>query len=67
MLNKRFKPGVITYHNYVIVMGGMSSPGCSSTDTIHDSIEVMEYHDDLQWKEISLHLPIPMWAIKPTV
>ena len=62
MLNIRYMPGVITYHNYVIVMGGKSSP-----DTIHDSIEVMEYHDELQWKEISIHLPVAMWAIKPTI
>ena len=62
MLHKRLKPGVITYHNYVIVMGGMSSP-----DTHHDSIEVMEYHDLLQWKEVAVHLPVPMWAIKPTI
>ena len=62
MLHKRLEPGVITYHNYVIVMGGESSP-----DTIHDSIEVMEYHDLLQWKEVSVHLPIPMWGIKPTI
>ena len=62
MLHKRLKPGVITYHNYVIVMGGGSSP-----DTIHDSIEVMEYHDQLKWKEVSVHLPIPMRGIKPTI
>ena len=62
MLHKRFKPGVITYHNYVIVMGGKSS-----TDTIHDSIEVMEYHDLLQWKEVAVHLPVPMCAIQPTI
>ena len=62
MLHKRFKPGVMTYHNYVIVMGGNSSP-----DTIHDSIEVMEYHDLLQWKEVSIHLPVPMCNIKPAI
>ena len=62
MLNIRLKPGVITYHNYVIVMGGESSPG-----TYHHSIEVMEYHDELQWKEVSVSLPIPMWNIKPTI
>ena len=62
MLNKRFQPGVITYHNCVIVMGGGSSPG-----TIHDSIEVMEYHNQLQWKEVPVHLPVPMLAIKPTI
>ena len=62
VLNIRFKPGVITYHNYVIVMGGISS-----LDTIHDNIEVMEYRHELEWKETSLHLPVPMWAIKPTI
>ena len=62
MLHKRLMPGVITYHNYVIVMGG-----ASSDDTDHDSIEVMEYHDHLKWKEVSVHLPVPMWNIKPVI
>ena len=62
MLNKRFKPGVITYNNYVIVMGGKSS-----TDNIHDNIEVMDYHNELQWKNVSVKLPVPMWRIKPTI
>ena len=62
MLNKRFRPGVITYHNNVIVMGGMSSP-----DTFQDTIEVMNYQDELQWREISVHLPRPMTAIKPII
>ena len=62
MLNKRFKPGVITYNYYVIVMGGMSSP-----DNIHDIIELMDYHDELKWKNIIIKLPIPMLAIKPTI
>ena len=62
MLNKRFKPGVITYHDYVFVMGGKSNP-----HTICDSIEVMDYKHQLQWKEISVKLPVPMWAFKPTI
>ena len=62
MLNKRFAPGVITYNNYVVVMGGMSSP-----DGIHDSIEMMNYHNDLHWKKFSVNLPVPMWDIKPTI
>ena len=62
MLHKRFKPGVITYHNYVIVMGGGINLG-----TYQDSIEVMEYHDLLQWKEVAVRLPVPMWSIKPTI
>ena len=63
MLNKRAKPGIITYNNHVIVMGGMSSP-----DIILDTIEIMNYHQQqLQWSEVSVHLPFPMRAIKQTI
>ena len=62
MLNKRDKPGVITYNNYVIVMGGGSSPY-----NIHDNIEVMDYHNVLKWKHVSVKLPVPMWNIKTTI
>ena len=62
MLHNRFKPGVITSDDHVIVMGGRSSPY-----TFLDSIEVMNYHQQLQWKEVSVHLPVPMWNIKPTI
>ena len=61
MLHKRDKPGVVTSHDYVIVMGGKSSP-----DTILDNMEVMNYHH-LQWREVSAHLPVPMYCIKPTI
>ena len=61
MLYNRSKPGVVTSHDYVIVMGGQSSP-----DTILDNMEVMNYHH-LQWREVSVHLPVPMCAIKPTI
>ena len=61
MLHNRHKPGVVTSHDYVIVMGGRSSP-----DTILDNMEVMNYHH-LQWREVSVHLPIPMRAIRPTI
>ena len=62
MLNIRYKLGVITYHDFVIAMGGKSDP-----ITIHDSIEVMNFRYHPQWKEVSVHLPIPMWNIKPTL
>ena len=61
MLYNRSKPGVTTSHYHVIVMGGKSTD-----DIIHDNIEVMNYHQ-LQWKEICVHLPAPMWAISPTI
>ena len=62
MLHNRHKPGVITSDDHVIVMGGGSSP-----DTDLDSIEVMNYHQQLQWREVSLHLQVPMYAINPTI
>ena len=62
MLNKRFKPGVITYNNYVMVMGGESS-----LDNIHDGTELMEYHNELIWRNILIKLPVPMWTINPTI
>ena len=62
MLHNRSSPGVITSDDHVIVMGGASSP-----DTFLDSIEVMNYHHQLQWKEVSAHLPVPMFAINSTI
>ena len=61
MLHKRDKPGVVNSHDYIIVMGGKSSPG-----TILDNMEVMNYHH-LQWREVSAHLPVPMWSNRPTI
>ena len=62
MLHNRDRPGVITSDDHVIVMGGKSSQ-----DTVLDSIEVMNYHQQLQWKEVAVHLPVPMWAINPII
>ena len=65
MLHNRNRPGVVTSHDYVIVMGGLCG---TSTDTMAmlDNMEVMNYYH-LQWREVSAHLPVPMWAIKPTI
>ena len=63
MLNKRYMPGVVTYHKYVIVMGGSYAPAA-----FYDSIEVLDFHSScFQWKEVAVHLPAPMWNFKPTL
>ena len=62
MLYNRSIPGVVTSHDHVIIMGGKSGPG-----TYLDSIEIMNYHYDMQWRELSVHLPLPMWSIKATI
>ena len=61
MLYNRSKPGVVTSHYHVIVMGGKSNQV-----TTLDNIEVMNYHH-LQWREVSVHLPVPMWGFIPTI
>ena len=63
MLHNRNRPGVVTSHDCVIVMGGLSN---TDTVVILDDIEVINYHH-LQWREVSVHLPVSMWAIKPTI
>ena len=62
MLRRRLKPGVITYGNYVIVMGGKDGK-----DTIYKSIEVMNYRNLRTWKEVFAYLPVLMWNIKPVI
>ena len=62
MMHNRHTPGVISYNDYVIVMGGNSS-----LDTYHDSIEIMNYHHQLQWKEVSIHLPVTMRGIQLSI
>ena len=62
MIHNRHMPGVVTYKDYVIVMGGNTNP-----HTFLDSIEVMNYNNPLQWKEVTVHLPVPMWGITPTI
>ena len=62
MIHNRHMPGVVTYKDYVIVMGGNIGP-----HTFHDSIEVMNYNNPLQWKEVSVHLPVPMFDIEPII
>ena len=64
MLHSRHRPGVVTSHDHVIVMGGKSSQ-----NAFHDSIEVLNYglYPLMQWKEISVHLPDTMWALRPTI
>lgn len=62
MMHSRCKPGVITYSDYVLVIGGESG------DThIRDDIEILNWKQPTQWMMANLHLPEPMWAISMTV
>ena len=59
---ERFLPGVVTYGDYVILMGGQNS-----RSVILDSIEVLNWRKNPKWIVVSTPLPVPMWSIKPTI
>ena len=64
MLSFRSRPGVVSYLEYVIVLGG----GVEDDEiTALDTIEILNYVENLQWKEVSLCLPSPMQHIRPTI
>ena len=64
MIDVRFRPGVATHLDYVIVAGGNKDP-----INIHKDIEVLNWHlcNQLQWVKSSVSLPVPMWAFSPIV
>ena len=59
---ERFLPGVLTYGEYIILMGGQNSK-----KAILSSIEVLNWQKRTQWIKVSTPLPVPMWSIKPTI
>ncbi|XP_065893092.1 uncharacterized protein [Dysidea avara] len=62
MIQKRFKPGVVTHGDHLMVMGGRDQSHKSL-----DSIETMNWQHKSPWREVSTKLPVPMWAINPTI
>ena len=65
LLSVRSQPGVVTHMEYAIVAGGVKGDG---TTYILDDIEILNWvQKDFKWKRISIHLPVPMWALQLTV
>jgi len=67
MLSPRFKPGVVTYNDHVVVFGGTKD-----NESINDDIEVLNWRlaaaqRDLKWERAALTLPVAMWGISPAV
>ena len=60
MLSIRRQPGVVTHLEHVIVLGG------TTDNAVLSSIEVLNWHENIQWKIASLTLPIPMWSFTPS-
>ena len=62
MIDIRYRPGVATYLEYVIVAGG-SKDGT----IVHNDIEVLNWQQRVQWTKSSVSLPVPMWAFSPII
>ena len=59
LLKPRSKPGVVTYEDHVIVLGG--GEGGS------DDIEVLNWTQPLHWMKSNIKLPKPMWTPSLTI
>ena len=62
LLQPRCKPGVLTYENRVIVLGGAVDNRLNTLD----DIEVLNLTQPLQWTKSTVKLPEPMWNISLT-
>ena len=62
MLKKRFRPGVATYSDYVIVAGGYRN-----INTACDDIELLYYKQSHHWIRTKSKLPEPMAVISLTI
>ena len=63
LLSVRSKPGVISHLEHVIVTGG--DKGDDTTVTLND-IEVLNWMENLQWRRVSIKLPVPMYNLTHT-
>ena len=62
MLHNRYRPGVATYSDYVIVAGGMRD-----RNTYNDDIELLYYKQSSHWIRTNINLPEPMAYISLTI
>jgi len=62
LLSIRSKPGVVTYHEHVIVAGGDNEKSITQ-----DNIETLNWIENTHWVKVSTHLPVPMFGIKTTI
>jgi len=62
MMNVRFRPGVVTHLDYVIVAGGNKDQR-----NVRNDIEVLNWRKRAHWIKSSVCLPVPMWAFSPII
>lgn len=62
MTKVRFRPGVATHLDYIIVAGGNKDHV-----NVWNDIEVLNWRQRTEWIKSSICLPAPMWAFSPIV
>ena len=62
VIDVRFRPGMTTHMDYVIVAGGNKD-----SINVRNDIEVLNWRECKQWIKSSVHLPVPMWAFTPII
>ena len=63
LLSIRSKPGVVTYLDHVIVAGGV----VDDTTRAQDDIEILNWVENIRWRKVSIHLPVPMSVFTPII
>ena len=63
MPTKRLRPGVTTYHTFVVVAGGMAE----DHQTLLSSIDILNITTHQWWTPANLQLPRPMFAMQCTI
>ena len=68
LLSVRSKPGVVSHLEHVIVAGGgRSKAKDDDTPVMQDDIEVLNWTEGSHWRKVSIKLPVPMYAFRPTI
>ena len=65
LLSIRYRPGVVTHLEYVIVAGGQKY--VNKTLVVQDDIEILNWMENSHWQKVSVNLPEPMAVFTPTV
>ena len=63
MPTKRFRPGVTTYHTFVVVAGGRAE----DEQILLSSIDILNITTRQWWTPTNLQLPQPMYALQCTI
>ena len=68
LLSVRNKPGVVSHLEHVIVAGGARPTAEDDyTPVVQDDIEVLNWTENLNWRKVSIKLPVPMYGCRPTI